>query len=179
MPPRQLAEDAKHGMQPPQFRPPPQFLEPPQLMTMQQHNMVVNTLMMGGTLDLRWSRFTAWGPERIPLLNLPKYGILAGIPVEWDHGRLCIQRRRIPHSWVDALTGVAAACGTTTTATRSTAYGATTTTRTCQKRMSYSVPRGVRGGRGSGSFSSISSWGLRWGEAKQPPRLWLDAQAST
>ena len=176
LPPRQLAEDAKHGMQPPQFRPPPQFLEPPQLMTMQQHNMVVNTLMMGGTLDLRWSRFTAWGPERIPLLNLPKYGILAGIPVEWDHGRLCIQRRRIP---MPGLThslelrpplgpppqpgpppmgpppkqGPASSEGPTASQERSEE----------EEEADPSVP-----------FPHRAYAGLT---AKQPPRLWLDAQA--
>ena len=46
LPQRQLAEDAKHGMQPPQFTPPQQFSQLPQPMTMQQHNMVVNTLMV-------------------------------------------------------------------------------------------------------------------------------------
>ena len=59
------------------------------------------------------------------------------------------------HSWVDALAGVAIACGTATK-TRSTAYGATTKTGACQQRRSYGVPREVKGGTISRSASGVS-----------------------
>ena len=59
------------------------------------------------------------------------------------------------------------------------AGGNSTNTRTCQGWMSYRVPRDVRGGRRSRSFSPFPHGDYAAAKAKQPPGPWLHVQAQS
>ena len=65
------------------------------MMFLQQRNVAMTTLLTGGMLDLTWTPVVVWDePSRVPYTNLPRYGMLANMPIEWNHGRLCLMQRR-------------------------------------------------------------------------------------
>ena len=50
-------------------------------------------LCQGGELDLTWGRHVIWEPYRYPILGLPRFGMLRGVPVELDIVVNCIRLR--------------------------------------------------------------------------------------
>ena len=54
---------------------------------------VVQHLCQGGELDLTWGKQVIWEPYRYPILGLPRFGTLTGVPVELDVALNCIRLR--------------------------------------------------------------------------------------
>ena len=50
-------------------------------------------LLQGGELDLTWGRHVIWELYRYPILGLPRFGMLRGVPVELDIALDCIRLR--------------------------------------------------------------------------------------
>ena len=50
-------------------------------------------LCQGGELDLTWGKQVIWEPYRYPILGLPRFGMLRGVPVELDVALNCIRLR--------------------------------------------------------------------------------------